>query len=113
MGNRAQVIIDDLGPPVVSIYTHWYSFELWRDVTRAIRKYPELWDFPVPLSEMIFGEMHHGKYVPQWSGDDHGDLDFYPIHVDCKENRIAVHVPAWTGYLWIPFEELVNEREEE
>ena len=106
MGNRAQVIIEDTKK---GIYTHWYSYELWQDVVSALREYPELWDYPEPLADAIYGKMRHGDYEPMWSNDEHGDLDFEPITVNCSLRQVGVYVPAWQGYLWIKFEEVVSE----
>lgn len=110
MGNRAQVIIEDTKQ---GIYTHWYSFELWHDVTVILREHPELWDKPQELRDAFHRSMVHGKYYPMDEEDaiDHGDLDFYPILVNCENKTIGVHVPAWTGYLLIPFEKLGEEAE--
>jgi hypothetical protein len=108
MGNRAQVIIEDTKQ---GVYTHWYSFELWDDVTTVLKEHPELWDKPKELRDAFHKGMMHGKYDPMDEEDalDHGDLDFQPILVSCENQTIGVHVPAWTGYLLVSFDALEGE----
>ncbi len=94
MGARAQVFMKDEG---VYLYTHWGSGSLVDDVRQALASPAgrNRWGDPEYLAHIIFDVMegvdHGGEYGYGIGRSAHGDLDYEPITVDCKNQTVTVH----------------------
>ena len=94
MGARAQVFMKDEG---VYLYTHWGSESLVDDVKQALVSSAgrNRWNDPEYLARIIFdvmeGDDHGGEYGFGIGRSKHGDLDYEPITVDCKNQTVTVH----------------------
>lgn len=113
MGARAQVHMKNSG---VFLYTHWGSGSIVEDVRKALASDAgrSRWDDEEYLTRIIFDVMTDGQHGEETGfgigTQQHGDLDFKPIVVDCDNKTVSLEDEYVFPYGFpMSFEEFTNE----
>ena len=105
MGDRAQVLIEDVG---VYLYTHWYGEDLPEIVRVALSKRWR-WNDPEYLARIVFSEMIKDEIFEETGygigTSQHGDVSRI-VTVNCGEQTVTLLDDAERGWT---FEEYISE----